>query len=104
LPLLTSEAVLTKVFYFVESKVGRDAVWHLVDSGAVALAAIDQVELPDLRKLMEKYADRPMDFVDATLVHVAEREQIFSVFTVDQADFSAYRLRGKKSFRLASVD
>ena len=33
---------------------------------------------------MVRYRDRPMDFADATLVHLAERESLTSVFTVDQ--------------------
>ena len=40
---------------------------------------------------MRRYADRPMDFADATLVHVAERESIATVFTVDFDDFETYR-------------
>jgi hypothetical protein len=29
------------------------------------------------------YRDRPMDFADATLVHLAERESLITVFTID---------------------
>ena len=34
---------------------------------------IDDDDLPALDGLMQRYADRPMDFADATLVHVANR-------------------------------
>ena len=37
----------------------------------------------ELEKLMTRYQDRPMDFADATLVYLAERESIEIVFTVD---------------------
>ena len=46
---------------------------------------------------MDDYSDRPMDFADATLVHLAARESISVVLTVDHDDFATYRLpRGKK--------
>jgi uncharacterized protein len=48
---------------------------------------------------MLKYADRPMDFADATLVRVAERERLTSILTVDR-DFEVYRIGGRKAFRV----
>ena len=49
---------------------------------------------------MEKYRDLPMDLADAALVRVAERESIRRVLTLDQRDFSVYRLARKKQFTL----
>lgn len=49
---------------------------------------------------MAKYRDRPMDLADATLVHLAQRESVFTVFTVDQDDFETYRIAGRKRFRM----
>ena len=50
--------------------------------------------------LMRRYHDRPMDFADATLVHIAEREAVSTIFTVDHDDFETYRIRGCKRFRI----
>jgi len=50
---------------------------------------------------MDKYHDLPMDYADATLVALAEETESDWVFTLDQKGFSAYRLHGKKPFRLA---
>ena len=44
---------------------------------------------------MTKYPDRPMDFADATLVHVAERLSTNVVFTIDHNDFETYRVHGR---------
>jgi predicted nucleic acid-binding protein len=41
-----------------------------------------------------------MDFADATLVHLAHREHISAVFTVDFADFQTYRIVGRQRFRI----
>jgi predicted nucleic acid-binding protein len=101
LPFLTSEAVLTELFHMVgESAHETEAAWKLVRSGAIALAVIEHSELPAIHALMSRYADRPMDFADATLVHLAKRERLTTVFTVDHADFENYRIDGRRRFRI----
>ena len=49
---------------------------------------------------MKKYRDRPMDFADATLVHLAQRESLSTIFTVDHSDFETYRIGGRKRFHV----
>jgi predicted nucleic acid-binding protein len=49
---------------------------------------------------MAKYHDRPMDVADATLVHLAHRESLSTVFTIDHNDFETYRIGGRKRFRI----
>ena len=71
LPLLTSEAVLTELFHLVgDSRKEVEAAWKFVRSGALQLGAIEHSEIPQLHALMSRYADRPMAFADATLVHL----------------------------------
>ena len=52
-------------------------------------------------RLMDQYADRPMDLADATLVALAEerghRRISRRIFTLD-ADFHIYRIRGRQRF------
>lgn len=57
-------------------------------------------ELVRISEMMGKYNDRPMDFADASLVALAERLSLGRIFTVDQHDFSVYRLHGKKPFTI----
>jgi hypothetical protein len=56
--------------------------------------------LADIEALMRKYHDRPMDFADATLVHLAQRESVSTVFTIDHNDFETYRVGGRKRLRI----
>jgi predicted nucleic acid-binding protein len=101
LPLLTSEAVLTELFHLVGgNRSETEAAWRFFRSGAVALLGIEDSELPDLHALMSRYWDRPMDFADATLVHLAKRESLTTIFTVDYADFETYRIDGRRRFRV----
>ena len=105
MPLLTSEAVLTELFHFTGANRGAmEAAWKFVRSGAVVVGTIPDAELAQLRSLMLKYWDRPMDFADATLVHLANRESLSAIVTIDHADFATYRLAGKKRFHVLPID
>ncbi|MGA7520968.1 MAG: hypothetical protein WBW84_00710 [Acidobacteriaceae bacterium] len=105
LPLLTSEAVLTELFHlFAKAPHQMRSTWTFIRSGALALATLSESELPRLNDLMSRYSDRPMDFADATLVYLAERESISTVFTVDHADFSTYRIAGRRRFRILPIE
>lgn len=101
LPLLTTEAVLAEVFHLTYRNLREvHGVWTLVNSGAIRLASIEHDELSSVRSLMDEYADRPMDFADATLVHLAARESLSLILTVDQDDFETYRIAGRKRFTI----
>jgi len=100
-PLLTSEAVLTETLYMISAHEYRlEAAWGFLRSGILTLGAIADADLPALERLMHRYRDRPMDFADATLVHLAERESLITVLTVDVSDFQTYRIQGTKRFRI----
>ena len=101
LPLLSSEAVLTELFHLVgDSRHETEIAWKFIRSGAIRLAIIEDAELPEIQALMSRYSDRPMNFADATLVYLARREGLSTVFTVDHADFNTYRIEGRKRFRI----
>jgi predicted nucleic acid-binding protein len=101
LPLLTTEAVLTEVFHLARRNLAEtESVWVLLRSGAVRMAPIAHDELPLVNALMAQYADRPMDFADATLVHLAARESLSAILTIDHNDFGTYRLPRNKKFTI----
>ena len=68
--------------------------------GQINVGPITDTDLPFLEALMTRYADRPMDFADATLVHVAAREGIRTILTIDHADFETYRIGRNAKFRI----
>ncbi len=99
-PLGTTAAVLAELFHLARRRrTEMEAIWSLVRSEAITVLPIADADLPPLDALMAKYADRPMDFADATLVHVAERESTDLVFTIDHNDFETYRVQ-TRSFRI----
>lgn len=100
-PLATVWPAITEAMYLLRDQSrGQDAVWEMVERGAVRILPLGLPDVPRMRALMRKYADRPMDVADAALVTVAERESARVVFTVDRADFSVYRLHGRLRFTI----
>jgi predicted nucleic acid-binding protein len=95
-PVVSTEAVLTEATHLLAGvRGGRAACVEFFLSGGAVLVPSNATSL-----LLDKYADLPMDFADATLVALAEELDCTSVFTTDRTDFSVYRLKGRKPFRL----
>jgi predicted nucleic acid-binding protein len=99
-PFATTTAVLAELFHFRGTPPPHlQAAWRLVRSISIKVLPMGEDDLPDLERLMLKYADRPMDFADATLVRLAEREGLTTILTVDR-DFEVYRIGGRRAFRV----
>jgi len=49
---------------------------------------------------MSKYADPPCDYADASLVWLAEETGVLQIATIDDGDFSVYRVRGRRRFKI----
>jgi predicted nucleic acid-binding protein len=98
--VVTSEAVLTEAIHLLSGTRGSGAAClDFVLRGGVILLPSTELSLKRCRNLMEKYADLPMDFADATLVVIAEELNTDLVFTIDR-DFGLYRIRGRKHIRI----
>ena len=95
-PLVTVWPPVTEAMYLLgDLPKAQEALWEMLARGVLQLLPLDLTDIPRMRELMSKYADRPMDLADAALVTVAEREGIRKIFTVDREDFSVYRLHGR---------
>ncbi len=100
-PLCTVWPAVTEAMFLLgDTPGGQAALSVTLESGAIGIAALDHRDVPRIRELMEKYADLPMDFTDAAIVRVAERDGLDTVFTVDRRDFAVYRLSGRRRFRV----
>lgn len=75
-------------------------MWKIVNHGDLLLEHPSPGELMRMTEIMGKYHDTPMDFADASLVALAERLSLTKIFTIDRADFSTYRLHGRKPFHI----
>jgi predicted nucleic acid-binding protein len=101
IPLFTTEAILTELFHLIgKSAQNIGKAWNFVRSGAVTVRPVDDSDLPTLQALIVQDRDRPMDFADATLVHLAARESLSLILTINHDDFETYRIGGRKKFTI----
>ncbi len=99
--MVTTWPVITEAMYLlIDLPVAQQGLWELLERRVVSLLPLDDSDVPRMRELMGKYANRPMDLADASLVRLAEREGLDTVFTVDRKDFQVYRRGGRRPFRL----
>ena len=87
--------VVEAMYLLSDLPTAQDALWEMLERGAVLLLSLDSNDIPRVRELMHKYANRRMDFADAALLRVAEREGLRKIFTIDRRDFSIYRLHNR---------
>ncbi len=100
LPLVTTWPAFTEAMYLLARAGGIDAqraLWRLVQTDRLVVADLSQSTIDRGARLMDQYADRPMDLADATLVAYAEERGHRAIFTLD-SDFHEYRLRGRQRF------
>lgn len=64
------------------------------------ILGVEGVDLARSNEILAQYADSELDFVDATLVAVAERLNITTILTLDQRHFRAVRPRHTPHFQI----
>jgi predicted nucleic acid-binding protein len=70
------------------------------DDGFLELLPLAGAEGKAIAAIMRRYEDLHPQLADVALVHLANREQIDTVFTLDRRDFSVYRYGHKRAFRI----
>lgn len=101
-PLVTVWPALTEALHLLGgSPRGQEALLDMVEDGALGLATLDGTDFTRIKALMRKYRDLPMDFADAALVRVAERDRVTRILSFDR-HFRVYALPGRTRFRVLS--
>ncbi len=101
--LLTTEAVITETAYVLAASAAhqRAALVWFERARAAGLLRVEPVaDYEALARIMTQYASLPCDYADASLIALAERTGITAIATIDQRDFSVYRLQGRKRFHI----
>ena len=66
-------------------------------TGPFELARLESSDLSPVADILHHYRNLNLQLADATLLHLANRERIHTVFTLDRRNFGAVRLKtGKK--------
>ena len=101
--LLTTDAVVTETAYVLAASPAHQRaalVWFERARSAGLLRVEPVSDYAALAGVVARYASLPCDFADATLIALAEQTGVTAIATIDQRDFSVYRVRGRKRFRI----
>ena len=100
-PLITTTPVLTEALNLLNFSWNvQDDLWEFITGSGLHVYNLNAGLLKACRELMRKYHDLPMDFADASLVALADAEDMTTIFTLDHKDFKIYRSKKNKSFKL----
>jgi predicted nucleic acid-binding protein len=89
--LLTVAPVITETCYFLDAK-GKQEFLKWVGHGGMKVVDIPANAYLNIAGYLEKYADQDLDFTDAGLIWLADSQMERRILTVDQTDFSVFRL------------
>jgi len=78
----------------------RDDLIRSVLNGEFSLLPFAMEELSDVLDVFATYDDQEVDFADAVLLALANREEIDVVFTLDRRHFNVFRKSNGHSLRL----
>jgi predicted nucleic acid-binding protein len=100
-PLLTCWPVLTEAAWILRKRPeGLQRIFAGFSDGLFALLSLDSGDLAAIAGLMRRYESSNVQFCDVALAHLAEREGIHTVFTLDWRDFSMIRLERNRALTL----
>lgn len=72
---------------------------HSVDTGFLDVLPLGTDDAKPIASIMNKYRSLRIQLADAALVHLAGRDTLDTIFTLDQ-DFSTFRLPRGRAFRM----
>lgn len=100
-PLFSCWPVITEATYLLRrSPQAVNTLLKYCDGSLIEVLAIDKSDLPAIEFILQTYADQKLDFADAVLMHLAGREGIETIFTLDRRHFAAYRDQKKRAFQI----
>jgi len=101
--ILLPQTVLTEVAYLLGRDSGIATVVTLLRSISASrfrLVALTEQDLNRAAEILEQYTDSRVDFVDATVMAVAERYNSTKILTLERRDFELFRPRHCNNFEI----
>lgn len=92
--ILLPQTVLVEVAYLVGRDAGIPTVIKFLQGLPTSRFELIVATEPDLARtatILEQYLDSKVDFVDASVMAIAERLKIQTILTIDQRDFRLFR-------------
>ena len=102
-PLILPISVLPEICYLLASRVNHAAMRQLLQQltkSETSLEVIDYTDLKRVNEILQQYSDSRLDFVDATIVAIAERRNITRILSLDRRDYTMIRPKHCPFFEL----
>jgi len=95
--LITSWSVVTEVSHMLDFNLNVQIDFlKWIELGGITIYEISQTDIVNIRVMMEKYIDIPMDLADGSLIYISNKENIKDIVSID-SDFDIYRTLKKQS-------
>lgn len=100
-PLLTCWPVVTEAVYMLGDWSPATAkLFSLLRTGGLEIVSLGHGDIDPIETILAKYADQNFQLADAALMHLAQRENIRQVLTLDRKDFGIFRTDPGQSLHL----
>ena len=101
IPLFTSWPVLVEADWLLRThSIAIQQMLSWVQSGTIQILPVGDEAMPAMAAFLRKYQKLRPQIADASLVYLAEREAIDTVFTLDRRDFTTYRFGSNRRFKI----
>lgn len=97
--LITVSAVVVETCFFLDAA-GKREFLKWIGRGGIEVYEIPPSDYLEIARYIDHYADQDIDLADAALVWLANQTGEQRILTVDEKDFSIYRLKGNRWFEL----
>jgi len=97
------QTTLAEVMYLLTREAGNAVAAHFILTLSATKYRIEPLLPEDIQRsgeIVQQYADSRVDFVDATIIAVAERRNITEILTLDNRDFRMVRPKHCKYFTI----
>ncbi|MEO0376914.1 MAG: twitching motility protein PilT [Cyanobacteria bacterium P01_A01_bin.17] len=94
---------MVEVAYLIGRDVGIPTVVKFLQGISTSRFTLIEATAKDIERtadILNQYADSKVDFVDASVMAIAERLDITTVLTIDRRDFSLFRPLHCQNFML----
>jgi predicted nucleic acid-binding protein len=88
------QSTLTEILFLIRRDAGTATVINFLDSlyrSRLKLTCLNDQDIKRTTQLLKQYQDSRIDFVDASVMAMAERLEIRNILTLDRRDFSLVR-------------
>jgi predicted nucleic acid-binding protein len=99
--LITCWPVITEAAWLLRKRLDQVlSLMRFFSEGLVELSPLGPDAPPWITAFFERYREHEPQLADASLLYLAARLRIDTIFTLDRKDFAIYRLPGNKHLRI----